>query len=220
VRLHAEAGAGREQVRQALGRIDSRSGTRLYDAVALLVGTRMQASSERQALVLLTDGVDTRSRLADAQSTLRLIGESHVPVYAIQYDTRRSESPLPWGGRVNGRGIRDMTSLILPDGALDNSELFARADAYLASLTEMSGGRLYRAESLLDLNQALTQVVKDSGRAVHAGLLPDEPGSRRILPAIEGGGEPDRRDGHGPRGLSRTVTVSGARGSGRVRGKG
>jgi Ca-activated chloride channel homolog len=172
VRLHAEAGAGREQVRQALGRIDSRSGTRLYDAVALLVGTRMQASSERQALVLLTDGVDTRSRLADAQSTLRLIGESHVPVYAIQYDTRRSESSLPWGARVNGRGIRDMTSLILPDEALDNSELFARADAYLASLTEMSGGRLYRAESLLDLNQALTQVVKDLGEQYTLGYYP------------------------------------------------
>jgi Ca-activated chloride channel homolog len=172
VRLHAEAGVDREQVRQALGRIDSRSGTRLYDAVALLVGTRMQASMERQALVLLTDGVDTRSRVADAQSTLRLIGESHVPVYAIQYDTRRRDYPLPWATRVTGKGIRDMTPLILPEGALDNAELFARADAYLASLTEMSGGRLYRAESLPDLNQAFTQIVRDLGEQYTLGYYP------------------------------------------------
>jgi Ca-activated chloride channel homolog len=184
VRLHAEAEAGRERVRQALGAMDSRSGTRLYDAVALVIGARMQAIPERKALVLLTDGVDTRSRLADAESTLRLIGESHVPVYAIQYDTRRGEYALPWAARVQGRGIRDMTPLILPEGALDNTELFARADAYLAALTERSGGRLYRAESLLNLNQAFAQVVKDLGEQYTLGYYPTNQahdGSYRLL---------------------------------------
>jgi VWFA-related protein len=171
VQVHAEADAGRERIRLALWRMDRRAGTRLYDAVAL-VGRRAQTLGDRKGIVLLTDGVDTRSRLADAESTLQAAGQSHVPVYVIQYDTTRNDYALPSGVRSGGMDIRDMSPVVLPEDALDNRALFARAADYLAALSDTSGGRLYRADSLPNLNQAFAQVVRDLGDQYTLGYYP------------------------------------------------
>jgi VWFA-related protein len=171
VLVHAEADAGPDRIRLALWQMDRRAGTRLYDAVAL-VGRRAQTLGDRKGIVLLTDGVDTRSRLADAESTLQAAGQSHVPVYVIQYDTTRNDYALPSGVRSGGMDIRDMAPVVLPGGALDNRALFERAHAYLAALTDRSGGRLYRADSLPNLNQAFAQVVRDLGDQYTLGYYP------------------------------------------------
>ena len=39
------------------------------------------------------DGVDTASRLADAETARRRLGESHIPVYVIHYDTSQDDAP-------------------------------------------------------------------------------------------------------------------------------
>jgi VWFA-related protein len=127
---------------------------------------------DRKGIVLLTDGVDTRSRLADAESTLQAAGQSHVPVYVIQYDTTRNDYALPSGVRSGGMDIRDMSPVVLPEDALDNRALFARAADYLAALSDTSGGRLYRADSLPNLNQAFAQVVRDLGDQYTLGYYP------------------------------------------------
>jgi VWFA-related protein len=171
VLVHAEADAGPDRIRLALWQMDRRAGTRLYDAVAL-VGRRAQTLGDRKGIVLLTDGVDTRSRLADAESTLQAAGQSHVPVYVIQIDTTRNDYALPSGVRSGGMDIRDMSPVVLPEDALDNRALFARAADYLAALSDTSGGRLYRADSLPNLNQAFAQVVRDLGDQYTLGYYP------------------------------------------------
>jgi Ca-activated chloride channel family protein len=60
----------------------------------------------------------------------------------------------------------------LPEDALDNRALFARAADYLAALSDTSGGRLYRADSLPNLNQAFAQVVRDLGDQYTLGYYP------------------------------------------------
>lgn len=123
-------------------------------------------------VLLLTDGLDTRSRLADAPGTEALVGEAHVPVYAIQFDTRRGEYALPYGMKLGDRTLRELTPVVLPEGAEDNAPLFARADAYLTSITSSSGGRLYRAESLRNLGDAFLRVAKDLGEQYTLGYYP------------------------------------------------
>src|SRR5688572_30428737 len=61
--------------------------TRLYDAVALVISERLNKIEGRKAIVLFTDGVDTKSYLATYKSTLREAEELDGLIYAIQYDT-------------------------------------------------------------------------------------------------------------------------------------
>jgi Ca-activated chloride channel homolog len=148
-------------LRRTLSEISRGQGTRLYDAVSLITTERLQAVRDRKALVLFTDGVDTRSRLATAEGTEALLSESHPPVYVVQYDTRRDDYTLPSGARVNGMSIREMSPTILPDAALDNSRLFARADAYLSAVASLSGGRVFDAETLVSVDDAFAQVARE-----------------------------------------------------------
>ena len=69
--------------------IEHGDGTRLYDAIDLVMTDTLEAIPERKAIVLFTDGVDTRSRLAEAAGTLARMQESQVVVYVILY-TRQS----------------------------------------------------------------------------------------------------------------------------------
>lgn len=130
VLVDAEFTSDRDQLLRAVSEMDRRTGTRLYDAVGLMVTKRMQSVAGRKAIVLLTDGVDTRSRLENADSTLELISESHVPVYAIQYDTSRNDYSLPYGVKSGDMTIREMRPTAMPEGAADSSVLFKRADEY------------------------------------------------------------------------------------------
>src|SRR5688500_10797299 len=61
--------------------------TRLYDAVTLVINERLNKIDGRKAVVLFTDGVDTRSYQATYQSTLREAEELDALIYSIQYDT-------------------------------------------------------------------------------------------------------------------------------------
>ncbi len=62
-----------------------RGGTRLYDAVDLVITERLDRLQGRKAIVLFTDGVDTVSKLASDPSTIERVEESGVLVYPIHW---------------------------------------------------------------------------------------------------------------------------------------
>ncbi len=68
--------------------------TSLYDAVHLTLKEKLLSARGRKAIVVLTDGVDTASKLASFESTLDLIASTGVIAYAIQYETRNDGVPL------------------------------------------------------------------------------------------------------------------------------
>ena len=161
--VQAELTSERARQRQALSQawIGRGQGTRLYDAIDLVVARRVPAMGDRRAIVLFTDGVDTRSRIADADSSRDLIAGSNVPVYVIQYDTASDDYPLPYGVKTQGLGIRDMAPRLMPEGGDDNRELFKRGDSYLSAITDLSGGRLYRTYGLRNLTAAFAEITRD-----------------------------------------------------------
>ncbi len=170
--VQAELTSDHARLKRAVSQLGRGQGTRLFDAIALLAARRVPGMGDRKAMVLLTDGVDTRSRLANAGSTLAPISDSQVPVYVIQYDTRRNDYTLPFGAKSGGMTIREMVPLVMPEGGQDNRELFMRADTYLGALTELSGGRLYRAETLGNLNKAFAQIARELGEQFTLGYYP------------------------------------------------
>lgn len=77
----------RHQLRSAIQRTRTGAGTRLYDAVDLVINQQLGRVSGRKAVVLFTDGVDTTSKHASYASNLRDAEELDALVYPVQYNT-------------------------------------------------------------------------------------------------------------------------------------
>lgn len=81
-----------------LGRLQPRGGTALYDAVAEAVPLAQSGHNRKKALVIISDGNDTSSRI-DVASLKQMIRETEVLVYAIGIDSQDTFSFLPGGIR-------------------------------------------------------------------------------------------------------------------------
>ena len=162
--------------------------TRLYDAVDLVINERLNQIKGRKAIVLFTDGVDTSSRLATYESTLREAEELDALIYPIQYDTTDYLRAMQGAGagsvtivtRRNNWPFGSSTSqqtYTLPgnNGAPlpgSTSADYQRADLYLHSLADKTGGRLYQANDTGQLEQAFTRIAEELGRQYSLGYYP------------------------------------------------
>lgn len=77
----------RNRLRDAVRRTRAGNGTRLYDAIDLVINQYLNHIDGRKAVVLFTDGVDTNSRQASYQSNVRDAEELDALIYPVQYDT-------------------------------------------------------------------------------------------------------------------------------------
>src|SRR5258705_8975255 len=90
----------RNEIARAIRRTRTGGGTRLYDAVDDILNKQLRTIAGRKAVVLFTDGVDTTSRRATYDTTVRLAEESEAPIYSVDYDT--SGATGVWGGGMPG----------------------------------------------------------------------------------------------------------------------
>ena len=110
--------SNRMQLRNAIRDARFGDGTSLYEAVDFGLDFQLRQVQGRKAVVLFTDGVDTTSRQATYDSTLRAAQESEALFYPIRYDTsadlgggsnfpRRRSGGLPgiFGSIIMGGGI-------------------------------------------------------------------------------------------------------------------
>jgi len=80
----------KRRISEALGRIQPRGSTSLYDAVADAVVLAQQGHNRKKAVVILSDGNDTSSH-TDIFAVKQLIRETEVLVYAIGIDSAGSQ---------------------------------------------------------------------------------------------------------------------------------
>jgi VWFA-related protein len=161
--------------------------TRLYDAVDLTIKERLDKIKGRKAIVLFTDGVDTSSRLATYQSTLREAEELDALIYPIQYDTTdylRAVQGVGGGTVVvttttrGPFGISRQQTYTLPANGGNaplpgaTKEDYDRADQYLHALADKSGGRLYEANDTTQLADAFTRIAEELRRQYSLGYYP------------------------------------------------
>lgn len=102
VRVLSEVTNDRRALRDAIRRTRPGQGTRLYDAVDLVIKRQLSGIKGRKAIVLFTDGVDTSSKQASYQSTLAEAEELDAMIYPIQYDTSDYNVGGGGGGRWPG----------------------------------------------------------------------------------------------------------------------
>ncbi|HEU4933416.1 MAG TPA: VWA domain-containing protein [Pyrinomonadaceae bacterium] len=188
IEVECKATTDRDAITKAIRNTRGGGGTRLYDAVEDILKKQLKTIEGRKAVVLFTDGVDTTSRRASYDSTLRLAEESDAQIYSVDYDTSGRGSvmsngiPMP-GGRGTIFGLPIPTPGI-PGTAGGMPGDYKRAVAYLHALSDRTGGRFYSGDSLFGIDQAFTWIAEELGRQYSLGYYPSvagKDGERRLI---------------------------------------
>jgi len=177
----------RELITKAIRRSRTGGGTRLYDTVDQLFTKHLTTISGRKSVVLFTDGVDTTSRRASYDSTIRQAEESDAPIYVVDYDTSGGGTvftqglPMPRGPVILGIPLPTPGGTGMPGG---NPGDYRQAVAYLKALSSTSGGRFYSGDSLFGIGQAFAWIAEELGRQYSLGYYPKDTarnGQRRSI---------------------------------------
>lgn len=195
VRVLSEATNDRSALRNAVRRTRTGNGTRLYDAVDLVIRQQLSRVRGRKAVVLFTDGVDSASKQASYRSTLEEAEELDAMIYPIQYDTYADADAGGvggggWpGGGGGGRyprgrpGWGDILGGIIlgggnvrigrgGGGAGTSRADYERAGEYLRQLANATGGRQYDAADLRYVEQAFSNIAEELRRQYSLGYYP------------------------------------------------
>ncbi|MEP7270560.1 MAG: VWA domain-containing protein [Acidobacteriota bacterium] len=102
--IDSEFTSDRAKLRRAIYGTRIGGGTKLFDAVDLVISERLDRVEGRKAIVLFTDGMDSTSKFAKAATTLDQVEESGVLVYPIRYSTAETLGGIRGGGNGRGQG--------------------------------------------------------------------------------------------------------------------
>ena len=181
----------RNILRGAIRQAQFGDGTSLYEAVDFVIQNQLRNVQGRKAVVLFTDGVDTTSRRASYDSTLRSTEEIDALFYTIRYDTSNgmaANNPGPTRG--SGRGGRvslaDILGAILSGGNVQmgggrgrggaSSAEYEKGKTYLETLAMNSGGRKFEAQSMYNVDAAFAGIAEELRRQYSLGYYPETVG--------------------------------------------
>ncbi len=199
IKILSEFTTDRSKLRRAIERARTDDGTRLYDAVDMVINQQLSRVQGRKAIVLFTDGVDTTSRRASYQSNVMDAQELDALIYPVQYDTSRDVSVSnypPMGGSIDifgqilggifggGRRRGGGGGGGYPRGGGNPRDDYELANYYLQELANSSGGREYHADSLQNMSSAFANVAEELRRQYSLGYYPKRPpqaGQRRQI---------------------------------------
>jgi VWFA-related protein len=178
IQVLSEATSDRDALTRAIRRARNGGGTRLYDAVDVVLRQKLTQISGRKAVVLFTDGVDTTSRHSSYGSTIREAVESEGAVYPVAYNTANT-LPINAGGLPRtGGGILNFP-FPFPGGGLPGTGVpgsspadYRRADEYLHEIALESGGRYFRGDTIVGLSSAFAQLADELRRQYSIGYYP------------------------------------------------
>ncbi|HEV2836515.1 MAG TPA: VWA domain-containing protein [Pyrinomonadaceae bacterium] len=183
IKVLSEFTTDRNKLHRAIQRAHTDDGTRLYDAVDMVMNQQLARIQGRKAIVLFTDGVDTTSRRANFESNLTDAQELDALVYPVQYDTSRD---MNVGGTNFPTGRVDIWGQILggifggpvvrrggyPRGRGTSRGDYETASQYLQELAMTTGGREYRADTLQNMADAFANVAEELRRQYSIGYYP------------------------------------------------
>ena len=159
------------------------SGTSLYDAVDYVTSMDLVKALGRKAVVIFTDGVDTTSRRASFESTVTGVEEVDALFYPIRYDTQQ-------GNAANANSIMQTYGVQLPAGVVvqlnrgQSSAEYEKGKTYLEMLATNSGGRIFEADTVTNLEAAFAGVAEELRRQYSVGYYANEdgkPGDRKKI---------------------------------------
>jgi Ca-activated chloride channel family protein len=176
----------RQRLLGALGRLTPDGGTAMYDAVSEAIPLAQQGQNRKKALVVISDGNDTASRLGIRDLKQQIL-ESQVLVYAIGIDGEGEATvwraptpprvpmpiPLPFPGAPRGLGRWPPAQPPI-GGTGGGSRQFASTDdrvnvAALRDMTDDSGGRTEIVRHPGDLDPATAGIADELSKQYDLG---------------------------------------------------
>lgn len=190
----------RDRLASAIGRVHPNGGTAMYDAVAEAVPMAHAGKNRKKAIVIISDGNDTSSRVGVSE-VKQLVRETEVLVYAVGIDGHgtptfqrppiqqppRLPIPIPFPG-AGGRGgggrnpIPGTGGGTLPPwgGGGRRSASIGNDDRVnvmaLREMTDDSGGRTEIVRDFRDLDPAIGSIADELSQQYYIGY--PSPGHR------------------------------------------
>lgn len=180
----------RGSLSRALGRIAPAGGTAMYDAVAEAIPLAGRGRFQKKAIVIISDGNDTSSRI-DVRAVKAHLRSSEVMVYAVGIDSDAIETPFrpptrtqpprwPFPGRTPFPGGPRRRPGGLPaaqfPGVPGNGPWSRPAQnddrvnvSALREMTDDSGGRTEVVRDARDLGPATTSIADELSKQYYLG---------------------------------------------------
>jgi Ca-activated chloride channel family protein len=173
----------------SLGRVNPNGGTAMYDAVAEAVPMAHGGRNRKKAVVIISDGNDTSSRVGVGE-VRQLVRETEVLVYAVGIDgqgtptvmTRprppigggpRMPIPFPGSGGRGGGGGFPMPPFPGSGGPGGGGGVYAQSDrvnvSALREITDDSGGRTEIVRDPRDLDPATANIADELSQQYYIG---------------------------------------------------
>ena len=202
VHMLCEATSDRATIYRAIRSTKIATGTSLYEAVEMTINDRLRTVKGRKAMVLFTDGVDTTSRSSNDLANLRDALELDALIYPIRYDTFADVQAMKNRGPVMLPGPKTTTPPTIPtSGGLPfpiptgptvatpgsrgtTAEEYKFAEEYLTKLADLTGGSIYLASTIGNLNNAFTKIASELREFYSLGYYPtseETPGKTRRI---------------------------------------
>ncbi len=181
----------RAVLRNAIQQAKFGGGTSLYEAVDYAINKELKSIQGRKAVVLFTDGVDTTSKRATYQSTVKEAEELDAMIYPIRYDTYLDMNNGTGGttstrGQGGGSVLGQIIGAILTGGNVQvgggrggggsSQQEYEKAKKYLQDLAQASGGRHFEARSTNNLDVAFAGIAEELRRQYSIGYYPEKEG--------------------------------------------
>lgn len=184
--------SNRAMLQNAIRTINFGGGTSLYEAVDFAISQELRRIEGRKAVVIFTDGVDTTSKRATYQSTVKAAEELDAMIYPIRYDTSGFMNGGNSGGgggssRRSGGGVfGQILGAILTGGSVQvggggggtSSGDYQRGLRYLEELASVSGGRKFEAQTTYNLDAAFSGIAEELRRQYAIGYYPESEGQK------------------------------------------
>jgi VWFA-related protein len=190
--LTPEPTTDRGQLYAAIYKAEFGSGTGLYDAVEAVADLDPIRVPGRKAIVLFTDGVDTTSRRASFESTIADVEEIDALIYPIRYNTMyengatRGLTPVELNVIMGAIARGSLPASVLSRGGGRGQSVieYEKGKLYLQSLADRSGGRMFEADSITDLDASFAGIAQELRQRYSVGYYPVDtgtPGERRQI---------------------------------------
>ena len=185
VHILTEPTGDRQQVYAAIYRAQFGSGTSIYDAVTTVANLDVVKQIGRKAVVLFTDGVDTTSRSADYQSSVQDVEEIDALVYPIHYNTQQQNNNAALAAIASlPPGIQLPPDIVYRIRKGQSAAEYETGKEYLATLAGNSGGRIFEADSIQNLETSFAGIAEELRRQYSVGYYAEkagQPGERKRI---------------------------------------
>ena len=155
-------------------------GTSLYDSVLLASDDVMKGQSGRKAVIILSDGVDTSSKVS-VERAIESAQRADTMIYSILFSDDSaygSRSPVQFGGRGMGGGRRGGGMPPVMQQHPDGKKVLQR-------MARETGGGFFEVSGKLPIDQVFRRIEEELRTQYSLGYSSDKPEGTRGFRAIQ-----------------------------------